>query len=100
MHHNGIRTVIFVAHYGRCNTPKMSQKMNTRHAWEHCMGKKLLEQDLRSGTIPINPKLMKPSVAFLLRPEFAFPNAEDGKRLFSGRLSRAREEIKYKNESS
>jgi hypothetical protein len=43
---------------------------------------------------------MKPSAAFLLRPEFAFPNIEDGKRLFASRLSRARDKIKSKNKSS
>jgi len=76
------------------------KKKKEEDAWEHSEGKKLLEQDLRSGAIPLDPKQMPPRVAFDLRPEFAFPNLEDGKRLFASRLAAARKKIKHKNESA
>ena len=79
--------------------PKKKQKKDD--SWENSEGKKLLLNDLRSGAIPLDPKLMKPAVAFQRRPEaFSVPNYEDGKRLFGGRLRSAREQVRERNERS
>jgi len=78
----------------------MTKTKKKKTNWKNCAGKRLLEQDLREGRIPLDSERMKPAVAFERRPEFAFPNEEDGKRLFAGRLQRLREKIQHKNDTS
>jgi hypothetical protein len=45
--------------------------MTTSMNWNNSIGKKLLEEDLRSGEIPLDGDSMKPWEVFLQRPEFA-----------------------------
>jgi len=39
--------------------------------WQYSQAKKLLEQDLRNGTIPLDSSVMGPKEVFVQCPEFA-----------------------------
>lgn len=69
------------------------KKTNALPNWLNSEAKKLLLQDLRDGTIPVDSKSMAPKTVYLLRPEFA----EFDYKNFPGRLRSARQQIISKN---
>jgi hypothetical protein len=69
--------------------------MSTEKNWKNSIARKLLEEDLRSGKIPLEGDVMKPQDVFLQRPEYAeFCEYED----FPRRLRELRKQISRKNE--
>jgi len=59
--------------------------------WQHCYARELLVRDLLSGAIPIDSESMKPSDAYLQRPEYVESDPEY--RLFSSRLRALRKQL-------